>query len=111
MPASTRDPSHTMTLRHLVLLRFRSTAPAGEIDAAIAQFVGLAKRIPGIRALEHGLDSSPEGLSRGFTHAFLLSFESAAARDAYLPHPAHQALVERIGPLVEDVLVIDYEPL
>ena len=30
-----------------------------------------------------------------------------AGRDAYLPHPAHQAFVARLSPLLADVLVID----
>ena len=33
----------------------------------------------------------------------------AAARDAYLPHPSHQAVVALIVPLLESVAVVDYE--
>ena len=36
---------------------------------------------------------SPEALGKGpLTHAFTLTFLSAAARDAYLPHPKHTKL-------------------
>jgi hypothetical protein len=37
-------------------------------------------------------------------------FTDKAALDGYLPHPAHRDAVERlIRPIIEDVLVVDYE--
>lgn len=99
-----------MGVRHLVLFRFKPTVSAADAEAVVRHFAELPGQIPGITSFECGINSSPEGLAKGFTHPFLMSFESAAARDAYLPHPAHQAFVQRIGPLVDDVLVIDYEP-
>ncbi len=96
-------------LQHLVLLRFKPTASAADITAIEAAFCALRTLVPGVAALEWGLDASPEGLAKGFTHAFLLSFAGAAQRDAYLPHPAHQAFVAQLKPVLDDVLVIDYE--
>ena len=95
-------------LRHLVLLRFKAGASAVDVLGIERQFVALRDQIDGVRELEWGTDVSPEGLAKGFTHAFLLSFDDAAARDAYLPHPTHQAFVARLTPLLDDVLVIDY---
>ncbi len=99
-----------MSLRHLVLFRFKPTASAQEIAGLIEHFGRLPREIPGILGFEHGQNNSPEGLAKGLTHAFLVTFENAAARDAYLPHPAHKAFVERLGPSLDDVLVIDYTP-
>ena len=95
-------------LRHLVLLRFKPAAASAEVQDIERCFVALRKQIDAVRSLEWGTDVSPEGLAKGFTHAFLLSFDDAAARDVYLPHPAHQAFVARLQPLLDDVLVIDY---
>ncbi|MFT3954578.1 MAG: Dabb family protein [Piscinibacter sp.] len=95
-------------LRHLVLLKFRAEAAPAEIDAIVRAFAALRDTIGVVRGLEWGTDVSPEGLAKGFTHAFLLSFADAAGRDAYLPHPAHRNFVERLQPLLADVLVIDY---
>jgi hypothetical protein len=53
-------------------------------------------------------DNSPEGLAQGFTHCFLVTFQSTADRDAYLPHAAHQAFVAKIKPVLEKALVVDY---
>jgi quinol monooxygenase YgiN len=96
-------------LRHLVLLKFKAEATPAEVEAIVQAFVALRESVDAVSGLEWGTDVSPEGLAKGFTHAFLLSFADAAARDAYLPHPAHQAFVERLQPLLADVLVIDYE--
>ena len=97
-----------MALRHLVLLRFVNDTPPAERAGIETAFEALAAQIGGISAFEWGIDASPEGLSKGFTHAFLLTFTDAAARDAYLPHPAHQAFVARLKPFLADVLVLDY---
>jgi len=97
-----------MSLRHVVLLRFRSTATTAAIAACERAFVALGEQIDAVRALEWGTDISPEGLAQGFTHCFLLTFDDAAGRDAYLPHPAHQAFVSQLQPLLDGVLVLDY---
>ena len=96
-------------LRHLVLLRFKPTATAADIAAIERAFCALRTLVPGVGALEWGTDVSPEGLAKGFTHSFMLSFSGTAQRDAYLPHPAHQAFVRQLTPALDDVLVLDYE--
>jgi Na+/alanine symporter len=47
-------------------------------------------------------------LQHGFTHGWLVQFVDAAARDAYLIHPAYQACVATLKPFVDDVLVCDF---
>jgi Stress responsive A/B Barrel Domain len=96
-------------LRHLVLLRFKSTATPADIAAIERAFCALRTLVDGVSALEWGTDVSPEGLAKGFTHAFMLSFAGALQRDAYLPHPAHQAFVAQLTPALDDVLVLDFE--
>ena len=72
------------------------------------EFGEKVKKIPGIVDLEWGTNVSPEGLDQGFTHCFLVTFEDVAARDAYLPHPAHVAFGALLQPHLERVLVVDY---
>jgi hypothetical protein len=95
-------------LRHLVLLKFKPDTTPDAIADITAVFHALHAAIDTVRALESGTDVSPEGLAHGYTHAFLLTFDDAAGRDHYLPHPAHQAFVARLQPLLADVLVLDY---
>lgn len=99
-------------VRHGVAFRYAADATAAQIQEVTEAFADLPNRIPGILSFEHGVNSSPEGLNRGFTHVYLLTFENAAARDAYLPHPEHRAfgqLLDRLG-ILEDVFVVDYSP-
>jgi Stress responsive A/B Barrel Domain len=97
-----------MSLRHLVLLGFKPEASATEIASIEFAFCALKHQIDVIRDIEWGVDVSPEGLSQGFTHAFVLSFDNAADRDIYLPHPAHQTFVSQMQPWLERVLVLDF---
>jgi hypothetical protein len=96
-------------LRHLVLLRFKPEATAAQVGAVVQAFVELPAQISEVKSLEWGTDVSPEGLGKGFTHCFALGFDNARGRDDYLPHPAHQAFVAQLQPVLADVLVVDYE--
>ena len=98
-------------VRHLVMCRFRPDAGAERIAALVDAFRDLQNKIPGIIAFEYGENNSPEGMNRGMACAFLLTFESAAARDIYLPHPEHKNFVSAHGAAFEEVQVIDYCPL
>ena len=95
-------------LRHVVLFAYHNSTTPDEIAALCAAFTELPQAIPGIAGFEWGADVSPEGLQRGFTHCFLLTFASSAERDAYLVHPAHLAFVETARPHLAQSLVVDY---
>ena len=100
------------TLRHIVLFKYRASALPSEIEQVTEAFRALQHRITGIQSFEHGVNNSPENKAHGFTHIYTLTFVSAAARDAYLPHPAHEAFGALLHQLdiLEDVFVVDYIP-
>ena len=95
-------------LRHVVLFKFKETATAEEVQSVEAAFVALPSKISQIKDFEWGLNNSPEGLNKGLTHCFFVTFDSEEDRAIYLPHPAHKAFVEVLGPHLEDVTVVDY---
>jgi hypothetical protein len=95
-------------LRHVVLLKFKEESSAQDIKKVEDAFIALADKIPLIKDFEWGINNSPEGLDKGHTHCFFVTFESEADRDAYLPHPEHQAFVEVLKPHLADVTVVDY---
>jgi hypothetical protein len=95
-------------LRHVVLFSFKASAHRESVAEIEAAFARLPEQIDLIRAYEWGTNVSPEGIDRGYTHCFLLTFASTADRDAYLVHPAHQAFVANLQPVLEQALVIDY---
>ena len=95
-------------LRHVVLFKFKETTSPEEIVIVEEAFAALENKIPQVRDFEWGINNNPEGLHKDFTHCFLVTFNSTADREVYLPHPAHQAFVALLTPYLEDVLVVDY---
>jgi Stress responsive A/B Barrel Domain len=100
-------------ITHMVLLKVRRDVPQTEIDGIFADLAALRKSIAGITSFAGGPYSSPEGMQRGFTHGFCMTFASAAARDAYLPHPAHELVKARVLKALEGgvagALAFDFE--
>jgi len=98
------------SVRHVVVFKFKPEANPDQIQQVTRAFSELRGKIPGITGFEHGVNNSPEGRNLGFTHVYLMTFENAAARDAYLPHPEHKKFGELLGKLgiVADVFVVDY---
>ena len=99
-------------VRHVVVFKYKSGTTEDQIRQVTDAFRDLKKKIPGIVSFERGLNNSPEGKSLGFTHVYLLTFEDAKARDAYLPHPEHKKFAELLGKLgvLESVFVVDFVP-
>jgi hypothetical protein len=100
-------------VRHIVIFKYKAGTSDAQIKEVTDAFRALQKSIPGIQAFEDGVNNSPEKKNLGFTHAYVLTFENAAARDAYLPHPEHDKFGQLLGKLkvVEDVFVFDYAPV
>jgi Stress responsive A/B Barrel Domain len=98
----------SMTLRHVVLFGFGKDQSPAAIAEVIRRFVELKELVPGIDDFEWGENSSPEGLDRGHSHAFLLTFANSQARDAYLVHPDHVAFGNWVQSFVSSVTVLDY---
>lgn len=97
-------------LRHVVLFGFRDGTPPEKIAEIERAFESLPDAIEGITDFEWGTNVSPENHAHGYTHCFLVTFDSEAARDAYLPHPAHAAFGTLLKPYLEKVCVVDYRP-
>lgn len=95
-------------LRHVVMFKFKDDADPSGVKAVEDAFADLPNKVKEISYFEWGKNNSPENLNKGFTHCFFVSFDSEAAREAYLPHPDHKAFVELLGPVLDDVMVVDY---
>jgi hypothetical protein len=102
------DTKKEPLLRHVVLFKFKPDATPDQISEIVKAFQELPGKISQIRDFEWGTDNSPEKLSKGLTHCFFVTIASEADRDAYLPHPAHQAFVAKLKPILDDVTVVDY---
>jgi hypothetical protein len=97
-------------LRHVVLFKFKDSATPENVATVEKAFAALPKNIDVVRGYEWGTNVSPENLNQGYTHCFLLTFDSARDRDAYLVHPAHKEFGKLLGPYLDKVTVVDFEP-
>jgi hypothetical protein len=95
-------------VRHVVLFKYKDGTSQETVQKIEDAFRALGKKIPFIVGFECGTNSSPEGLSRGLTACFLVTFKNEADRDKYLPHPAHKEFVTVLKPHLDEVLVVDY---
>lgn len=102
-------PAVASPVHHVVFVNFKDDASAKDVQHALAEFQQLPSRIPGITGFQWGTDNSPEGLQKGFTHAFFMTFASPEALAAYVPHPAHAAFVGVLRPLAKDLFVCDID--
>jgi hypothetical protein len=96
-------------VQHMVILKVKPGVSQAQVDALMGELKGLSQKIPGILHFSGGRYSSPEGLNQGFTHGFLMTFETAAARDTYLSHAEHERVKAAIIPNIDDAIAFDYE--
>ncbi len=96
-------------LRHVVMLRFTSSATPAIVQDIENSFKALPLKIPSIKGFEWGINNSPENFNEGLTHCFVVSFDDEKGRQAYWDNPAHNEFVNNhLKPYMEKVVVIDY---
>lgn len=108
-PATAQEgESSPRLLRHVVAFKFKESASPEDIRKVEEAFAALPSKISEIKGYEWGMNNSPEGLNKGCTHGFILTFHSEADRDAYLVHPDHKKFGGLVGKLLAEVFVIDF---
>ncbi len=100
-------------IRHCVFVKFKGSASVDERAAIYDELRALKGKVDGLLAASFGQNVSPEGLGQGFADGFTIDFRNAAARDAYLIHPDHQAAGKKLVEMLEDgtggLIVFDIE--
>lgn len=100
-------------IKHMVLLRLKPSTTRETIADIFEGLDDLVGKIPGLKDVCGGPYSSPEGLHKGFTHGFVMTFADAESRDVYLTHPDHEVVKEKIVTCLAaglgDVIAFDFE--
>ncbi len=96
-------------VKHYGVFQFKPGVTAEQIDECFAEMRGMVGKIPGLLEVIHGPYDSLEGLNEDFTHGFIMTFDSAESRDAYLPHEEHERVKNVVVPRLERVIVFDFE--
>lgn len=93
---------------HVVLFKWKPEATAEQVAQTRAALLSLKDSVPGILEIHCAENFSDR--SKGYQTVLIVRFESREALAAYLPHPAHRAVVEQfIVPIRDDSLVVDID--
>src|SRR3954463_13856805 len=95
-------------LHHVVAIKFKEATSKDQIKTVETAFRDLKKKVKEVNSLKWGTNVSPEKHDKGFTHCFVLTFNSEKDRDAYLVHEDHKAFGQVLGPVMADVMVLDF---
>lgn len=95
-------------IRHILLIKFKAASTLADIEHIKNLFMAMPEKVEGVVSVEWGINDSPEGKNKAYTHSVLMTFADEAGRKNYLPHPEHQALKDVFGPLLDDIVVFDY---
>ncbi len=101
-------PKETRLLRHVILFKFKEGTTPEQIKEVEDAFASLPDKISEIKCFEGGVNVSPDKRNEGFTHCFVLTFDSAADRDAYLANPEFKKFGKLLWVYLDKVLVVDY---
>ena len=94
--------------RHFGVFQFKEGVGKAEINQCFSTMQDMVGKIPGLLEMEHGPYDSSEGLNNGYTHGFIMTFDSPESRDAYLPHPLHEEAKDYVVPKLERSVVFDF---
>jgi hypothetical protein len=87
---------------------FKQGVTPAQINQCFAEMRGMVGKIPGLLSMQHGVYQSDEGLNDGFTHGFVMTFDTPQSRDRYLPHPEHERVKLIVVPNLDRVMVFDF---
>ncbi|UJF34841.1 Dabb family protein [Paenibacillus hexagrammi] len=94
---------------HLVVFKFNTALTASQQQELLNQLLDFQGRIPGILDMSAGLNVTEETENvHGYTLGLRVTFDSLESLRSYGPHPVHQAFVQSLDGLLENVVVVDY---
>jgi len=95
-------------LKHAAFFKFNDSATEEDIKAVENTLAALPGKVDEIKGFEWGTNNSPEKHDEGFTHCFMLTFESEKELRRYAREPALAEAVNELLPKVEKVRIIDF---
>ncbi|MDN2481350.1 Dabb family protein [Vibrio agarivorans] len=95
-------------IKRILMLKFKADADQQAISDILSKMESLPSKIDGITSVDSGVDQSPEGMNKGFTHIVQLIFVGKDSHERYLPHPEHEVIKQLCMPILEDMLIFDY---
>jgi Stress responsive A/B Barrel Domain len=86
---------------HVFAFQWKPGTSDTQKDRAGKDIAAFQGTIPGLLQTHVGPNISPRG--KGYTFGGIMLFKDRAALDAYVQHPAHQALLKWLVPLIDAI--------
>lgn len=86
---------------HVFAFQWKPGTSTARKDKAAKEIAAFQGQIPGLLQTHVGPNISPRG--KGYTFGGIMQFKDKASLDAYVQHPAHQALLAWLVPLIDAI--------
>ncbi len=86
---------------HVFAFRWKPDTSEAQKEKAAKEIAAFRGQIPGLLQTHVGPNISPRG--KGYTFGGIMQFKDRASLDAYVQHPAHQALLAWLVPLIDAI--------
>lgn len=86
---------------HVFVFQWKPGTSDAQKDRVAKEIAAFQGTIPGLLQTHAGPNMSPRG--KGYTFGGIMLFKDKAALDAYVQHPAHQALLKWLVPLIDAI--------
>ena len=92
---------------HLVLFTVKEDASSEDVEDLLSSLRDLRSSVPNVIDLSVGEDFS--GRAEPYTHGCFVRFRTPDDLQAYLKHPEHLKVVEKLEATTEGRIVVDYD--
>jgi hypothetical protein len=86
---------------HVFAFQWKPDVSESQKEKAARDISAFQGQIPGLLETHVGTNISPRG--KGYTFGGVMRFKDKASLDAYVQHPAHQALLAWLVPLIDAI--------
>jgi antibiotic biosynthesis monooxygenase (ABM) superfamily enzyme len=100
-PSLAGDAATAGTVFHVFAFQWKPGTSEAQKQKAAKDIAAFQGQIPGLLQTHVGPNISPRG--KGYTFGGIMQFKDQASLDAYVQHPAHQALLAWLVPLIDAI--------
>jgi len=101
LPEVARAQVPSAEVFHVFAFQWKQGTLESQKDRAKKEIAAFQGVIPGLLQTHVGSNISPRG--KGYTFGGIMQFKDQASLDAYFQHPAHQALLAWLVPLIDAI--------
>ena len=101
LPSLAEAQQSAETVFHVFAFQWKPGTSEAQKDKAAKDIAAFQGQIPGLLQTHVGPNISPRG--KGYTFGGIMQFKDQVSLEAYVRHPAHQALLAWLVPLIDAI--------